>query len=233
MVYIIYAAENKEQRIKMIALVILTIFFFLFFALEMQLGSLYNLFAKRNVDLNLFGIALSPSLSQTINPLSIIFSGLFLFNFANFDGSKTLRNFAFGLFSLAISSFIMYFGCMNANIALVGPIYFVIAVSLIGFGEVLIAPFINSQATLLAPRKLRGFVMGIIMMSLSCANYVGTTLVAQFMAVPSNNGEVNPIESLAIYQKGFFNIGIFYIFLTLSFILISIFFLRKVVVKNS
>ena len=233
MAYIISVAENSEQRIKLIALIILTIFFFLFFALEMQLGSLFNLFAKRNVDLNCFGVELSPALSQTINPLSIIVFGLMFSRFANFDGSNTLKHFALGLFALFVSAFIMYIGCENASAdSLVSPIYLIVAISFIGLGEVLIAPFINSQATVLAPKRLRGFVMGIIMMSLSCANYVGGTLVAKFMSVSSDHGEVNPFESLVIYKKGFFNIGVFYAFLTAAFIMASVVFLKKIVVKN-
>jgi POT family proton-dependent oligopeptide transporter len=231
--YIMWIADNKEQRINLIALIILTIFFIFFFAGELQIGSLFNLFAARNVDLNLFGVKLPPSLSQTINPLSIIFFGLLFSSFANFDGSKTLRNFGIGLLCITFAAFVIYLGCANADInSLINPVYFIISISLIGLGEVLIAPFIHSQATLLAPAKLRGFVMGIIMLSISCANYAGI-FVAKFMSVPSIKGEVDPTESLAIYKAGFFNIGIGYMVITFIFVIISILFLRKVIVKNN
>jgi POT family proton-dependent oligopeptide transporter len=232
--YIIFTSTTLEQTKKLIALVILIIFYSVFMATEFQLGSLFNLFAERNVDRNLFGTQLPASLSQTINPLSIIFLGLILSYFSSFNKSSVLRNFGLGLFTVTISGFIIYFGCTSANInGLISPIYFILALSFIGLGELLIAPFVYDQTTLLAPKHLKGFVMGVLRLALSCGNTYGGLMVAQYLSVPSTKGIVNPFESLAIYQQGFFNIGVLYIFITLIFIITTIVFLRKIIVKDN
>jgi POT family proton-dependent oligopeptide transporter len=228
-VYVIFAAETKEQKTNLLGLIVLTIFFLLFFGGEMQLGSLFNLLADRNVDLNLFGHTLPSSLSQSINPFSIVVFGLLISNFAKFDGSETLRNFAIGLFSMTVCSFIIYLGCTTANEnGLMSVIYLIISISFMGLGEVCLAPCVSSQASLLAPKKLKGFVMGIVMLSLSCSNSAGL-LVQKYMSVPSVKGEVNPLESLAIYNEGFFSLGVLYLFITVIFILIAMLFLRKII----
>lgn len=75
-------------------------------------------------------------------------------------------------------------------------------------GELCIAPVVQSQATMLAPANLRGFIMGIVMLSLAFSNLAGVIL-SKFMSVPSVGGKVDIVESLAIYKSGFLNITFF------------------------
>ena len=68
---IIIIKQKKEDKIRLIALSVFLLFTMLFFALEMQLGSLINLFAARNVQGSIFGFEIPASVSQSINPFSI------------------------------------------------------------------------------------------------------------------------------------------------------------------
>ena len=139
--------------------------------------------------------------------------------------------FGFGLFTLVICFAILYFGCANADInGKVGYLYLFSAVAFMSLGELLIAPFVYSQATLLAPAHLRGFVMGILALSLAFSNLAGIVL-SKFVSVPSAGGKVDALESLAIYKAGFFNIAIFNLGVVGAFLLCCVF-LHKVLAKQ-
>lgn len=216
--YIIFKS-SKQQRRKLIALSILIVFFMCFFALEMQLGSMMNLFAKRNVINEVLGVTIPASISQAINPLSIIIFGSLFGFYMKFDKRYAASIFAFGLLTIAVCFFVLYMGCLGANIeGKVGYLYLIVAISFMSLGELFIAPLINNQATLLAPKHLRGLVMGIVMLAAAFSNLAGI-LISKFMSVPSINGEIDCLESLAIYREGFLKIGMFNLGLVFLFLL--------------
>lgn len=229
-IYIIFTLEHIQRK-NLIALSILLIFFMFFFALEMQLGSLINLFTKRNVTDEIFGITMPATISQAINPLSIIIIGSMLSFFIKFDKKYTIAIFAFGLFTMALCFFVFYLGCLNASEeGKVSFIYLLVGISLMGVGELCVGPLINEQATLLAPKHLQGFIMGIVLLAVAFSNLAGI-IISKFMAVPSINGNIDILKSLAIYQEGFLNIGLFNIALVGIFLLFYIF-LYKIVVTQ-
>ncbi len=215
--YVTYKADSHDRK-NIITLVILIIFLMFFLALEMQLGSLINLFVERNVVQEVFGITIPAAVSQGINPLAIIVFGFYFSAFVKFKLKYSLLRFAFGLLTTAICFFILYIGCLFANSGgRIDYIYLFIAISFIGLGELLIIPFIHSQVTTLAPKNLQGFMMGILMLSLSFSNLAGF-IIAKFMSVPSIDGKVDSLVSLAVYREGFlditkFNVLLFIIFL--------------------
>ncbi|WP_341764554.1 oligopeptide:H+ symporter [Candidatus Tisiphia endosymbiont of Beris chalybata] len=215
----IILSSSREQRKKLIALSILLMFFTCFFALEMQLGSLINLFADRNVVSTLLGIKIPASISQAINPLSIIILGLLFGFYMKFERKYATSIFAFGLLTMPICFFILYIGCLNANLqGKVGYMYLVVAISFMSLGELCIAPLIQEQASLLAPKNLKGFVMGIVMLAAAFANLAGM-VISKLMSIPSINGEVDCLESLEIYKEGFWKIAIFNLGLAALFLL--------------
>ncbi|WP_375326889.1 peptide MFS transporter [Candidatus Tisiphia endosymbiont of Nemotelus uliginosus] len=223
--------SSKEQRKKLIALSILLIFFTCFFALEMQLGSLINLFAERNVVSMLLGTKIPASISQAINPLSIIILGVLLGFYMKFDKKYATSIFAFGLLTMPICFFILYIGCLNADLqGKVGYLYLVTAISFMSLGELCIAPLIQEQASLLAPKNLKGFVMGIVMLAAAFANLAGI-IISKFMSIPTVNGEVDCLQSLEIYQEGFWKIAIFNLGLAALFVLFGRF-VHKVIVNK-
>lgn len=229
-VYIILKLPS-EQRKKLIVLLILIVFLMCFFALEMQLGSLIALFTHRNVHNEILGMNIPAAVSQAINPLAIIILGSMMSSWMKFNSKYITATFGFGILTMAICFFILYMGCLNANSeGQVGYIYIIVGISIMSLGELCIGPVLNSQATLLSPNGLRGLTMGMIMLALAFSNLAGI-VIAKFMSIPSVNGEVNHLESLSIYQEGFFNIAIF----NLGFVVIFLVFykfINKVISKQ-
>lgn len=220
------------QRQNLIALSIMIFFLMCFFGLEMQLGSLINLFTERNVDNEIFGIIVPPSVSQAINPISIVLLGALLGTCVKFNKKYSSAMLGLGLVTLVICFVVLYIGCVNSDSnGKVGYLYLVIALAFISLGELCIAPLVQSQATMLAPVHLRGFVMGIVMLSLAFSNLAGIIL-AKFMSVPSAEGKVNVIESLAIYKNGFLDITFFNLIIVVAFLACSSF-LHKVLSKQN
>ncbi len=225
--YIIFKSPAQQKR-NLIALSILTIFLMCFFALEMQLGSLINLFTERNVVDTIFGIYLPASVSQAINPLSITILGFFLGRYMKFNKKYSIFRFLLGLLTMVICFIVFYIGCLYPNSeGKIAYIYLVIAMSFMGLGELFIAPFIQSQATLLAPVNLRGFIMGIIMLALAFSNLAGV-IISKFMSVPSVDGVVNCFQSLEIYKVGFLKIAMFNSIIVVIFLLFCIFLQRVI-----
>lgn len=221
----------EEQRRGLIVLSILIVFLMFFFALEMQLGSLINLFTQRNVVSEVFGVTVPASVSQALNPCSIIIFG-FLFNrYRKFEVKYSTAVFAFGLLTMALCFFTLYIGCLNATDFKVEYIYLVIALFFMGLGELCVAPLVQEQATLLAPKNLRGMVMGIMLLALAFSNLAGI-VISKFMSVPSVGGVVDVAESLEIYQSGFLQIAMFSLLLTAVFMIFYIF-VHKTITKKS
>lgn len=215
--YIIIKSPAEQKR-GLIALSILIIFLMFFFALEMQLGSLINLFTQRNVVSEVFGITVPASVSQALNPCSIVIFGFMFGKYRKFETKYSTAFFAFGILTMALCFFTLYIGCLNAIDSKVGYIYLVIALAFMGLGELCVAPMVQEQATLLAPKNLRGMVMGIVMLSLAFSNLAGI-IISKFMSVPSIGGVVDIVESLEIYQSGFLQIGLFSLLLTAIFMI--------------
>lgn len=200
--------SSTEQRWKLIVLFILIMFSMFFYALEMQIGSLINLFTERNVINNVLGIIIPASVSQGINPLSIVVLGFLFGAYIKFKKEYATSVFTFGLLTMAICFFVLYIGCLNANSeGKVEYLYLIIAISFMGLGELCIFPLIKEQATTLAPENLRGVVMGMVMLSLAFSNLAGI-IISKFISVPSVNGKINYLESLGIYKEGFLKLGI-------------------------
>lgn len=229
-IYIVLTVPVSQRR-NLIALAILVCFFMLFFALEMQLGSFIALFTQRNVTNNILGFPIPASVSQALNPFSIIILGylstLIFKNSKKYD----LNKFLFGLTTMALSFFVLYTGCLSASIeGKVSYIFLIISMSLIGLGEVCIAPFIQDQCTILAPKHLKGFIMGIVMLSLSFSNLAGIAL-GKFIQVPSIDGHVDTLQSLAIYKNGFLKICLYNLGLAGAF-LPFYFYLQRILIKK-
>lgn len=226
--YITSKANPKERR-GLIALAILLVFLMFFFALEMQLASLINLFSERNIDKNILGFTVPASFSQAINPLSIIIFGSIFGRYLKFSKKHKTKKFMFGIFTMAICFFILYFGCLSADAnGQVSYIYLIISITIMGIGELCVAPLTQEQAVLLAPKNSKGLVMGIVMLALAFSNLAGV-VISQFMSVPKVNGQIDSLMSLEIYKAGFLNICLFNVGLTIIFLLFYRFINRTIV----
>jgi POT family proton-dependent oligopeptide transporter len=200
------SVERHNVYIILCAIVMLIIFF----ACEEQLGSTLILFAERNVATVIFGYNVpAPSLT-TIAPLTIILFGSLLSKLisAREKKSKSLNPFNkmnFGLFLLSLSFVVLYVGCQFADHDnFVHVNYVVVSFAIMAFAEIIIAPTVDSLCTNLAPRHLRGMMMGVVYMGYSFAN-LSSGYLSQVMAV---NPGGNEAESLSIYEQGFMEIAI-------------------------
>ena len=210
---------QKHERIHLIILFTLMFFLMAFFAVEMQLGSLFNLFALRNVDNSIFGIEIPSTWSQSINPFSIMVFGPFLSGFFVRKGPKwSMIRFSGALLLMVLCFVMLYLGCYQVNEkAQVPYFYLFVGISLMGIGELFIAPLLQSMCTILAPERIRGFMMGVLMMSMAYANLFGV-VISKFMSVPSDAGsQTDPFVSLHIYQDGFFTLGVINLVLLILF----------------
>jgi POT family proton-dependent oligopeptide transporter len=218
--YLTTTLHNKD-RVKVVFLMILTVFFMLFFALEMQLGSLFALFTARNVDSNLFGYIVPAAVSQAINPLAIIvFGPLVVVLFAKFGNKYAMLRMGVGLATMVLCFAILYLGCINASSnGLVAYGYLFVSICIMGVGELCIVPVIYNMFTTLSPTHLKGFLVGFLMLSLAFSNLAGI-IVAKFMSIPTNGVEkLSAVDSLTIYQAGFLDLLYFNVYVLLAFAL--------------
>jgi POT family proton-dependent oligopeptide transporter len=214
----IIAKLPNADRINMLLLMVLVVFFMVFMALEMQLRALFSLFTDRNVEKEVFGLYIPAAVSQSINPFSIIILGPFLSSFFMKLGEKfSMLRFAAGLLTMVLCFAILYIGCDLANAAgMVSFGYLFVAISLMGLGELCICPLMQNLCSKLAPKNLRGFMMGVLMLALSFSNLAGI-VIAKFVSIPETSGDFNPLLSLAIYKQGFLDISQFSLGLLLLF----------------
>lgn len=199
---------EKHQRFNLFVILVLIFFCCLFFALEMQIGALINLFTERNVNRTISGFTIPAAVLQAINPAFILFLGP-LFNILfKFNPKYRFSRFALGLAMTSLCFFILHIGCLHSELGKVPYAYLLLGVMYIGIGELLISPFIQSQISLLAPERQQGFIMSMTILSLAFANILGGE-IAKRLSLPSFSNIVDPVVSLPVYQEGFKQIALY------------------------
>ena len=196
--------DAKECR-NIIFLMVMALFMMLFFSLAMQFGTLFNLFTDRNVDTVMFGYEVPAASLQSINPLSIILFGPILTPlFTRLGCQLSILRVGISIASMIASLLTLYVGCLNADASGLVPVsYLIVSMSIMGAGELFIAPLVYDLYTKLSPQHLRGFMMGLLLLSLAFSNLAGN-IIALFVSVSGDeSGLVDPLVSLAIYQEGF------------------------------
>ena len=223
--YLVYSSEpNLRPNLYVIAIMI--IFLMIFFALEMQLGSLINLFTERNIEKEIFGISVPAAVSQAINPVAVIVTGFILSIVVSMSKLLDVLRIFLSIVAMAVCFFILYAGCLSAGEdGQINYLFLVVSISLMSLGEIFIAPVVQSYVSLLAPDKYKGLIVGMMMLSLAFSNLAGI-VIAEFMAVPSIGGNVDVLQSLEIYKAGFWDIAVFHIYLAVAFIPFGIYVYR-------
>ncbi len=204
------------ERSRILLLMILVLFLVCFYALEMQLGALINLFTERNVDRVIFGYEVPSAILQGINPFTIIIIGpLIISLLAASSKHSPLPRFAIGLFLNALCFVAIYVGCINAQNGKAHIMYLFIGIVLMSIVELFIAPLLQSLFVTLSPLRYRGFMMGIYMFGWSYSN-LASVLLSKFMSIPQGS-LADPLASMIIYKEGFYKILLFNIGLFVSF----------------
>ncbi len=189
---------------KMIAAIVLIIFSVLFWAFYEQSGGSLNIFAERNVDMNVFGATLpSASVNNSLNPLYIIiFSPLIGLLWVALASKRIEPNaavkFAFGLALLGLSYYIFASARYSADEAgKISLAYFALGYFVMTLGELCLSPIGLSMVTRLSPDKMQGQMMGLWFLA-SAMGQLLAGWIGSLMAVKSVDGEkVSTTEALS------------------------------------
>lgn len=216
--YILYVASKLEKiaKFKLISaltMVVVSTFFWAFY--EQNAGSL-NLFAMRNVDMHVFGIALPAlSVNNFLPPAWVVLLSLFfaaLWPWLNKRGLEpsTPAKFALSFIFVAMGFFTFYLACQaSLNHGLIPLLAFVGGYFFIICGEMCISPVGLSMITKLSPINIVGLMMGIFFFFTAIGEFLAGKIGAM-MSIPKNVVEANnPVLSLPYYANVLLQISMY------------------------
>ena len=177
----------KEQRNKLLGLLLLMILAVVFFALFEQAGSSMTLFTERSIHRDLFNWHIPTAIFQSINPffillLSPLFARLWmLLNQAKRSPSLPSK-FATGILLAGAGFLALVMGSHYLNtFNKIHLNWVVLAYLLHTLGELCISPIGLSAVTTLSPKKWVGMLMGCWFLATAFSEYLGA-LIAQLTA---------------------------------------------------
>jgi proton-dependent oligopeptide transporter, POT family len=215
LIYILYIAYSLERaaKFKLLAAIVMIVTSILFWAFYEQNSGSLNLFAMRNVDMNVFGWNLPPlSVNNFLPPfwviaLSPVFAWLWLWLNKRGKEPSTPLKFALSFIFLGIGFYIFYIGCKaNIETGYISLLTFALGYVAIICGELCISPIGLSMITKLAPVKIVGLVMGIWFLASAIGEFLAQK-IGSLMSVPES--VVNdPVRSLPYYADILNKIGL-------------------------
>jgi proton-dependent oligopeptide transporter, POT family len=238
--YFLVAKCNKIERERMMLAVVLIFGSVVFWTLFEQAGTSLNLFAARNVDLDVFGGAtwsvlglpvdttITAAQTQSFNAgFILIFAPVFAALWAWLAQRKRDPNpvmkFGFGLIQAGLGFMVVVWGAGFADdsfrlpLILLGLLYLLHTT-----GELFLSPVGLSQITKLSVASVVSFMMAVWFLSSSIAKYVGGW-IAGLAGTETVGGQVlDPAAalrtSLEVFQMlGWWGIGLGVAFVALSF----------------
>ena len=170
--------ESLEQREKIFALLVLLVFNVMFWAFFEQAGSSLTVFAKENLDRDIFGWLMPASWAQNFNALFIVLLAPVLAAMWVGMGKRGTEpsiptKFALGLLQLGLGFGILAIGGKYFSTDGLTPLVFIVLLYLLNTtGELFLSPVGLSMVTKLAPERMTGMVMGAWFLSIAGANFV-------------------------------------------------------------
>ena len=195
---------SKEERQRLIVIVLLTMLMTLFWGFYELSGSTLTLFALRNVNLVWLNASQTNALlAMYIILFAMLFSWLWVFLSKKKMNPYTPYKFVFGLFILGLGYLIFALSGNYADESGKVPfIFMIIGYMMFSIGELFVSPVGLSKVTELSPAKVVAFMMGVWFLSSAFAfRLVGK--VGGLLAISGNADETDSIKSLAIYTHGF------------------------------
>lgn len=193
------AEWTGEERKRLTVIAVLFFASSLFWSAFEQAGSSLNIFAARYTDNRLFGMDLSATVYQSLNPVYIIvLAPVFAWLWIRLGHRQPTSpaKFALGLVLVGSGFVVMMLAAMKAGAAgKVSPLWLVGCYVMHTMGELCLSPVGLSAFTKLAPARVAGLMMGVWFLSISTGNYLGGRLAAFY-------GEL-PIEELFRTTAGF------------------------------
>jgi len=208
--------STPGERSGLIAVVVLTAQTMIFFIFYQQTSTSLTLFAYRNVDLNfLFGYQVPAGQVQALNPIwiFILSPGLAwaytrLGKRSGGDLPVALK-FAIGFVVLALGFFVYggsgYFASPAGKVSLW---WMVLGYGLTCLGELLISGLGLAMVARYVRPRMRGLVMGTWFLATGISQYLGSQVAK--LASPVTG--TDPLQTLPLYMKLFFGLGLFAIF---------------------
>ena len=144
------------------ALIVIYLISIVFWMLFFQNGSTLTYFANDNTDWNFSGI-----ISNAIEPFFVIaFSLPLVWVWKKLDEKgkepSTTSKIALGMFLMALAYYVMYFaGKAGGDTGKVSPAWIVSFYALVGLAEITLSPMALSLVSKVAPRNVRGLMMGL------------------------------------------------------------------------
>ena len=185
---------THDERDRIRAIVILSLFNIFFWMAYEQTGSSMNFFARERTDLHFLGISFAASDFQAVNPITImVFGPLFAVMWSRLAARgrdpTTTNKFVMGLVLVAAGFAVMVVAAARSDTGLkVSPLYLVVALVLHTWGELCLYPVGLSMVTKLAPEKFGALMMGLYFASLAIAELLAGVLSGQVEKV--ERGEV-------------------------------------------
>lgn len=201
---------DATERNKFFVCIVLVIFSVAFWALYQQSFMSVVLFLSRLVDLRVFGVDIPPSVVGSLNGIFLIILTPLVIKFCkllqrfNTEPNVVIK-FVFGIGFMGVGYLIMYFDARIAvttsKLAPMLPIVFSYALQTLG--ELLLSPVGLAMITVLAPQKMRGFMMGVWFFSLAAA----TALAGQLARFTGDASNLAKPMSAVIYSNAFLLYG--------------------------
>jgi POT family proton-dependent oligopeptide transporter len=187
--WLFFVAEwTPEERKRLLLITVLFVASCIFWMAYEQAGSTLNLFAERNTQNTVFGLAFPASWYQALTPMFII---LFAPVFATLwirlgprDPSSPTK-FAIALALLGLGFAVMIGAAVaSAGGARVSPLWLVLSYWLQTMGELCLSPVGLSAMSKLAPVRIAGLIMGVWYLSLSVGNYMAGMASSVYETMP-------------------------------------------------
>jgi POT family proton-dependent oligopeptide transporter len=216
---------ERVERFKLFAALVMIIFSILFWAFYEQNAGSLNLFAIRNVDMNVLGYNLPPlSVNNFLPPawvviLSFFFAWLWTWLGKRGKEPSTPLKFAFSFILVGIGFYVFYLGCkLNSDTGLISLWSFILGYFFIICGELCLSPIGLSMITKLSPKNIVAMMMGIWFFATAIGEFLAGK-IGSMMSIPREIAEgANPVQSLPYYANVINKIGL--ISIIIGFILI-------------
>jgi len=182
------AEWTAEERKRLGVIAVLFFASSLFWSAFEQAGSSLNIFAARYTDNQLFGMSLSATVYQSLNPIYIIvLAPVFAWLWIRLGPKQPASpaKFSLGLIFVGLGFVVMMMAAMKAGTdGKVSPVWLTGCYALHTIGELCLSPVGLSAFTRLAPARVAGLMMGVWFLSISTGNYLGGRLAAFYGELP-------------------------------------------------
>ncbi|WP_150465573.1 peptide MFS transporter [Francisella sp. SYW-2] len=198
--------SEANDRSRIYITVTLTIFYMIFMVLLQQSGGMMNVFTERNVNRVIFGFDIPASAYQSIEPFFIILFGpLYTYLSRKYETNPYTypTKFAKGLFIMGLSFFILVVAIpLTAENGVISSWWISLSYLFEALGELFIGPIGLAMVSVVSPKRMIGFFMGVWVLSSAFANF----LAASFGILISGDGKsaaLPPVETIYTYSKAF------------------------------